>query len=141
MSGFGERFRAARKQRGLSQEDAAAIMGVSRVAVSHYENDKSFPELANLIRFCEETQVSMDWLVLGRTPTGQYEQRMHQLPEALKLYVLEALLLAERVAESLPARFLAPPTTANYVAFSEYLTKLSEELPRRALPASATDKV
>ena len=127
MSEFAERFLSARKQRGLSQEDVAAMMDVSRVAVSHYESGKNHPQLAALIRFCQETKVSMDWLVLGRTPTGAYEQRIHELPEALKLYVLEALLLAERVAATLPAKFLAPPTTANYVAFSEYLTKLSEQ--------------
>jgi transcriptional regulator with XRE-family HTH domain len=128
MSEFSERFQSARSQRGLSQEDVGAIMGVSRVAVSHYEQGKNHPQLAALIAFCTETKVSMDWLVLGREPTGAYEQRIHELPEALKLYVLEALLLAERVASTLPAKFLAPPTTANYVQFSEYLTKLSEQL-------------
>jgi transcriptional regulator with XRE-family HTH domain len=127
MSEFGQRFKTARKQRGLSQEQIAAVMGVSRVSVSHYENGKNFPQIAELVRFCDEYKVSMDWLVLGRQPTGAYEARIHELPEGLKLYVLEALLLAERVAQSLPAKFLAPPTTANYVAFSEYLTKLSEE--------------
>lgn len=131
MSTFGERFKSARRQRGLTQEDAAATMGVSRVSVSHYENGKNFPQVAELIRFCSEHQVSMDWLILGREPTGAYESRIHALPEGLKLYVLEALLLAERVAQSLPAKFLAPPTTANYVAFSEYLTKLSEEVAHK----------
>jgi transcriptional regulator with XRE-family HTH domain len=131
MSEFGQRFKAARKQRGLSQEQIAVVMGVSRVSVSHYENGKNFPQIAELVRFCEEYKVSMDWLVLGRQPTGAYEARIHELPEGLKLYVLEALLLAERVTQSLPAKFLAPPTTANYVAFSEYLTKLSEEIAHK----------
>jgi len=131
MSDFGQRFKVARKQRGLSQEQIAATMGVSRVSVSHYENGKNFPQITELVRFCEEYKVSMDWLVLGRQPTGAYESRIHELPEGLKLYVLEALLLAERVAQSLPAKFLAPPTTANYVAFSEYLTKLSEEVAHK----------
>jgi transcriptional regulator with XRE-family HTH domain len=137
MNEFPQRFSAARKQRGLSQEDVAAMMEVSRVAVSHYESGKNYPQLSALIRFCEETKVSMDWLVLGREPTGAYEQRIHELPEALKMYVLEALLLAERVAASLPAKFLAPPTTANYVAFSEYLAKLSEQTPH-AVPKKTT---
>lgn len=131
MSEFGQRFKAARKQRGLSQEQIAATMGVSRVSVSHYENGKNFPQIAELVRFCEEYKVSMDWLILGRQPTGAYESRIHELPEGLKLYVLEALLLAERVAQSLPVKLLAPPTTANYVAFSEYLTKLSEEVAHK----------
>lgn len=127
MSDFGHRFRTSRKQRGLSQEQVAATMCVSRVSVSHYENGKNFPQIAELIRFCDEYKVSMDWLVLGRQPTGAYESRIHELPEGLKLYVLEALLLAERVAHSLPARFLAPPTAATYVEFSKYLTELAKE--------------
>lgn len=137
MSEFGKRFLSARKQRGLSQEDVAAIMEVSRVAVGHYEQGRNQPALDTLIKFCSETGVSMDWLVLGREPVGQYEQRLHQLPEALKLYVLEALLLAERVSASLPAKFLAPPTTANYVAFSEYLAQLSAGI---ASPAQVKEK-
>lgn len=134
MSTFGERFKSARAQRGLSQEDVAAFMDVSRVAVSHYEAGKNFPQLAQLIKFCDETKVSMDWLVLNRQPVGQFDERLHALPDALKMYVLEALLLAERVAHSLPAKLLAPPTTKNYADFSAYLQKLSEDL-------SAKDRV
>jgi len=128
MSTFGERFKSARSQRGLSQEDVAAFMDVSRVAVSHYEAGKNFPQLSALIKFCEETKVSMDWLVLDRPLTGQFDQRLNDLPDALKVYVLQTLLMAERVANSLPAKLLAPPTTANYRAFSEYLQKLAQEL-------------
>jgi transcriptional regulator with XRE-family HTH domain len=127
MSDFGMRFKQVRKTSGHSQEDVAALMGVSRVAVSHYESGRNFPATEQLIAFCRETGTSLDWLLLGRQPEGVYERRIHELPEGLKLYVLEALILAERVSQSLPAQFLAPPTSKNYVAFSEYLTKLSEQ--------------
>ena len=128
MSEFGDRLRSIRLQHGRTQDDIAAMLGCTRNAVSQYENGRNYPGIESLMTFCSETGTSMDWLLLGREPTGAYEKRIHQLPDALKMYVLEALLLAERVQRSLPAKFLAPPTTANYVAFSEYLSKLSEEV-------------
>jgi transcriptional regulator with XRE-family HTH domain len=137
MSDFGKRFASARKQLGLTQQDVAATMNVSRVAVSHYEQDKMFPGLDALAQYCRETGISMDWLVLGREPAGSFDARLNALPDALKVYILQALVLAESVQQSLPAKFLAPPTSANYAAFSEYLTRLSEEVARdgaRKLP-------
>lgn len=131
LEDFGARLKSARLQRGKNQDDIGFVMGKTRNAVSQYESGRNYPAIESLIAFAEETGVSLDWLLMGREPTGAYEKRIHELPEGLKLYVLEALLLAERVSQSLPARFLAPPTPKTYVAFSEYLTKLSEETSSR----------
>lgn len=128
LKDFGKRLELLRLQSGKTQEDFAVILDKTRNAVSQYEAGRNYPGMESLVSFCEETGVSLDWLIMGREPKGAYEQRIHALPEGLKLYVLEALLLAERVAASLPAKFLAPPTAKNYVAFSEYLSKLSEEV-------------
>lgn len=132
LMSLGERMRAARMQRGLKQADVAAMLSCTRGAVSQFETGNNQPSLETLIDFAKSTNVSLDWLLLGKQAGGQYDPRIQALPEALRQYVVEALLLAERVQLSIPAELLAPPTSANYAQFSEYLTKLSASTPKKA---------
>jgi transcriptional regulator with XRE-family HTH domain len=125
---IGNRMKAARLQAGKTQQAIADAISVTVANVSHYETDRSNPSLAAAIAFCRETGVSLDWIVLGREPSAGYDKRIRELPAALREYVVEALLLAERVQLSAPAKFLQPPTTETYIEFSEMLSKLSEEL-------------
>ena len=139
---FGQRFKQPRIASGLLASEAADIIGVTEAAVSYYENDRNYPKLTGLIRFAQKTGVSLDWLVLGRPPAGQYEQRIKELPEGLKMWVLESLLLAEQVARSLPAEYLQPPTNSNYMAYSQMLVRMSERLsvPSPSPQATGVDK-
>lgn len=99
--------------------------------MSQFETGNNQPSLETLIEFVKATGVSLDWLILGKQPGGQYDPRIQALPEALRQYVIEALLLAERVQLAIPAELLAPPTSANYAQFSEYLTRLSASTPKK----------
>ena len=47
--GFGKRISELRKAKGFSQEELAAHLGVSRQAVSRWENELSLPDTENLI--------------------------------------------------------------------------------------------
>jgi transcriptional regulator with XRE-family HTH domain len=127
---IGNRMKAARLQAGKTQQAIADAISVTVANVSHYENDRSNPSLAAAVAFCQETGASLDWIVLGREPSAGYDKRIRDLPEALREYVIEGLLLAERVQLSAPAKFLRPPTTETYTQFSEMLTKMSEELTK-----------
>lgn len=42
---FGEKLTQLRKQKGLSQNDLAEALGISRQAISKYENDLAEPDL------------------------------------------------------------------------------------------------
>jgi transcriptional regulator with XRE-family HTH domain len=128
---LGERMKAARLQRGLKQADIAAMLGCTRGAVSQFETGLNKPNIETLVTFANETGISLDWLLLGKNNGGQYDQRIAALPEALRMYVIEALILAERVRLSIPAELLLPPTSANYAQFSEYLTKLSQNIAKK----------
>ena len=52
-----------RQRAGLTQEQLAEIMGVSKQAISKWESGKSNPELEKLKRFAERFQVSLDDLL------------------------------------------------------------------------------
>jgi transcriptional regulator with XRE-family HTH domain len=62
---FAVRLQALRKARGMSQEDLADAVGVSRQAVSKWESGQSYPEMDKLVALSELFNVSLDYLVKG----------------------------------------------------------------------------
>lgn len=60
---FGNKLQRLRNENKLSQEKLAEYTGVSRQAVSKWENDLSYPDTKNLILLAEVFKVSMDELL------------------------------------------------------------------------------
>ena len=60
---LGEKIKEARKQCGLSQEQLAEKLAVSRSAVTKWETDKGIPDIANLIAISDEFGLSLDELI------------------------------------------------------------------------------
>ena len=66
---LGNRLASLRKEKGYSQEELAEKLGVSRQAVSKWENGEASPDTANLIALAELYDISLDELV-GKAPAG-----------------------------------------------------------------------
>jgi len=62
---LGEKIREQRKQAGLSQEQLAEKLNVSRQAITKWETDKGIPDVANLIAISDEFGLSLDELIKG----------------------------------------------------------------------------
>lgn len=60
---FGEKLKEARKTEGLSQEQFAEKMNVSRSAVAKWENDIGIPDVSNLKCMAKLLNVSIDCLL------------------------------------------------------------------------------
>ena len=60
---FGEKLKEARKEAGLSQEQFAEKMSVSRSAVAKWESDKGMPDVKNLKIMAQLLNVSVDYLL------------------------------------------------------------------------------
>ncbi len=60
---FGEKLRSARKSAGLTQEQLAEMLTVSRQAVAKWESDKGMPDIGNLKRMSKLLNVSIDYLL------------------------------------------------------------------------------
>lgn len=69
---FAEKLQNYRRQKGMSQENLAEAIGVSRQAVSKWESGQSYPETDKMIALCELFQVSMDHLIRN-VPTENRE--------------------------------------------------------------------
>jgi len=55
-----------RREKGLSQRQAAAELGISQALLSHYETDAREPKLDFVVRVCDYYSVTSDF-ILGRT--------------------------------------------------------------------------
>ncbi|ARZ61985.1 XRE family transcriptional regulator [Bacillus anthracis] len=62
---LGEQLKKLRESKGFSQEDVAKKIGVTRQAVYKWENDKSCPDIDNLILLSEMYNVTLDELIKG----------------------------------------------------------------------------
>lgn len=67
---FGRRLQQVRKAAGLSQEQLAELVGMSRQAVSKWETDQAAPDVDKLALLCGVLGVSADEL-LGREAPPQ----------------------------------------------------------------------
>lgn len=60
-----EQIRAYRSSLGLSQEELAAAVYVTRQTVSNWETGKSYPDIQSLLRLSARYGVSLDQLIKG----------------------------------------------------------------------------
>ena len=60
------RILRSRKERKLSQQALADLIGVSRSALAQWETEMSSPSLQNLRKMAEILEVSFEWIATGR---------------------------------------------------------------------------
>lgn len=65
-----DRIQALRKSRGISQEELADKIGVSRQAVSKWESEQSTPDIDKIILLSDYFDVTTDYLLKGIEPTA-----------------------------------------------------------------------
>ena len=64
---FADKLQSERRKNGLTQEDLAEAMGVSRQAVSKWEQGEGWPEAEKLLALADRFGVSLDYL-MDRAP-------------------------------------------------------------------------
>lgn len=60
---FCDKLQNLRKSKGLTQEELAEKMNVSRAAVAKWESGQSYPDISNLIQISDLMNVTVDYLV------------------------------------------------------------------------------
>ena len=65
---FADRLKEARRISGLSQEDLAEQLDVSRQAVGKWEQGQSYPEVEKLLTLCAVLNTSLDALMADELP-------------------------------------------------------------------------
>ena len=70
---FGENLKRIRKERGLSQEEVAQKLFLSRQSISKWENDSAEPGVESLKAMADLYHVSIDELVMRSEPKQENE--------------------------------------------------------------------
>ena len=104
---LGERIKEQRKISGLSQEKVAEIIGVSRQAVTKWENGQSAPSTENLFKLAELFGTTVDMLAASdkekiNSPAEQIyslykmeqEKKLEELRAKIKKNIFFALVVA-----------------------------------------------
>jgi transcriptional regulator with XRE-family HTH domain len=91
-SDFGERIRQLRKQRGITQQTLANILGITKTMISAYENGVRKPSYENLMELALFFDISMDWM-FGNTEdrSGVPFLDITQLNHNQRLLVMEII--------------------------------------------------
>lgn len=84
-----ERIQALRKAKGITQEELANEMGVSRQAVSKWESGQAVPDLDRVMVLSEYFSVTTDYLLKG---TGQ--EKNGQAAAGKILFIVSVLMTA-----------------------------------------------
>lgn len=65
-----DRIQSLRKSKGISQEQLADVVGVSRQAVSKWESEQTIPDLEKVILMSEYFEVTTDYILKGIEPVA-----------------------------------------------------------------------
>lgn len=79
MKIYSERIKQLRKERGLSQDQLAKILGVSRSTVGMYETGKREPDFESCEAIADFFNVDMDYLI-GRSPVQRKSVVFKEIP-------------------------------------------------------------
>jgi transcriptional regulator with XRE-family HTH domain len=81
---FGERLRALRERRGMTQQELADALQMHRPQMSKYESGSVFPEGQTLVALGKVLEVSMDELILGTEAEAPDEVRDTRLRASIR---------------------------------------------------------
>lgn len=86
-----------RKERNMTQADLAAVMGVTDKAVSKWERDLSYPDIASFPRLAQTLGVTVDELMRSGDMEGKASERKKDRGDIIQL-ALKAVALAMGIA-------------------------------------------
>ncbi len=111
----GDKIALLREKRGLTQEDLANKIGISRASLSHYEKNRREPDYATMTKLADFFHVSVDYL-LGRTsePTQVTDMAVRDFSENLELSDEQLL---EKFSFTVDGRKLTPEESRRFIAF------------------------
>lgn len=87
-----DRIQSLRKAKGISQEQLADQIGVSRQAVSKWESEQSTPDLDKIILLSDFFKVTTDYLLKGIEPVKDNREKSKVLTSKI-LYIVSTALI------------------------------------------------
>ncbi|MCS7463728.1 helix-turn-helix domain-containing protein [Paenibacillus doosanensis] len=126
---YGQTIAKLRNKRCMTQEELASRVGITRSALSHYENNRREPDYETIQKFADFFEVTVDYL-MGRSEDTYY---INEFANQLELSD-EAIM--ERFVLTVDGRELTEAESRSFIAFirSERLTGQSQNKQAQAKP-------
>ncbi len=127
---FGTKLKQARQKAGLSQEQLAEKLGVSRSAIAKWETDKGMPDIENLKIIAKFLDVSVDYLL------GDDEKlSLQTTKEAINLDEYEKHKLRKSKKDSVVVSKFPNATLINPLLREKKLSKFENLLEWAVMPS------
>lgn len=82
---IGSKLKNARNNIGLTQEQVAEVLGVSRQTISNWENNKSYPDIISVIKMSDIYSISLDHLLKEENSMKQtYQEFLEESTNTVK---------------------------------------------------------
>lgn len=129
---FSTRIRKLREERGLNQGQFADFVGISRGAMSYYEQEARTPDIGVLLSICKKCGVSADYMI-GLTPdqnhavsdvcieTGLYPKAVKKLRLIKQIQAIKS----ENVIETIATDFDEPDEVMKLLPFTVATTMVN----------------
>ncbi|MBO9605745.1 MAG: helix-turn-helix transcriptional regulator [Paenibacillaceae bacterium] len=111
----GNRIAHLRDERRLTQEELAVRVGITRAALSHYENNRREPDYATIQKIADYFKVTVDYL-LGRSSEPQIDQTAETRAFAERLELSDQALL-DKYSFTIDGQPLTPEEARRFLAF------------------------
>lgn len=137
---FNEKLQELRKKRGLTQEELASKLYVSRTAISKWESGRGYPSIESLRMISEFFSVSIDDLLSSNEVLNIAEENNHKSEKHLTglvfglldlsmLLLLFLPLFAQRVGEAItPSSLISLDGVQPYIKVSYFILVISTSL-------------
>ena len=123
----GERITTLRKTRDLSQGQLASLMGISRQAISKWENDQTTPDTLNLIRLSEVLDSDIEYIATGveRVDMSEVEPIVHTVVrEVERIVPVERVVVKPIIRRKVQVRYRNHPGQMLLLGVSCFLVGL-----------------
>lgn len=112
---YGNRIAHLRDERRLTQEELSSKVGITRAALSHYENNRREPDYETIQKIADFFKVSVDYLV-GRSSEPNMNTDSEARAFAEQLELSDQALLA-KYAFTIDGKPLTAEETRRFLAF------------------------
>lgn len=92
-----DRIQHLRKSKGISQEELADKIGVSRQAVSKWESEQSIPDVEKIILLSDYFETTTDYLLKGIEPQVETEKKWSAMIFSIAGTILNAIGLVSSI--------------------------------------------
>ncbi len=93
---IGDKLKNARLRKSMTQEEVAEKLFVSRQSISNWENNKTYPDIGNVIALSDLYQISLDELLKGSDNFMKHLEESTDIVESNKklIFIIVIALIA-----------------------------------------------